>query len=321
MKKNTGDNFAELNKHFKFSESEFWKNMVHKTYGLPTKEIKIGGEKVILYGRKELSNSPYITDGGIVSEEILTKENLNGITNPILLKYRSKLNISDEIQHHLVTDYFTYLLNLSGGKDEIWNKKVKSKTRNQVRKAQKTDYRVKIGKTELLDDFYKIISTAWRDLGTPTHSKNFYKNIVSEAEKAENYNAEFIILYVDDKPASVAILIFDEFSLHHPYAATLKNYNPLSLNNALYWEIITYAADKNIKFFDLGRSKKDQGTSTYKKSWGADEVQLYYYYLNKPNHKNEEEGKIVKLLIEIWKKLPFSVANLVGPKVIRNVLK
>ena len=310
-----------MNAHFKFSESEFWKEMVQKTYRLPTSEITVGGEKVTLYGKKELSNSPYITDGGFADEEILTQENLSGITQPILLKYRSTLNISPEIEHVLVSDYFTYLLEISGGKEEVWNKKVKSKTRNQVRKAQKTNYVVKIGKTELLDDFYRVISKAWRDLGTPTHSKKFYENILREAEKSEKYNAELILIYVDKKPASAAILIYDDFSIHHPYAATLKNYNAISLNNALYWEIISFATEKKIQFFDLGRSKKNQGTSGYKKSWGAEEIQLYYYYLNKSKHQNEEESGFVKLMIEIWKKLPLPIANFLGPKIICNVLK
>ena len=89
----------------------------------------------------------------------------------------------------------------------------------------------------------------------------------------------------------------------------------------MYWEIIGHAIEKGISFFDLGRSKNDQGTAVYKKSWGAEEVQLYYYYLNKSSHQNEEENKIVQFLIEIWKKLPLKIANFMGPKLIYKVLK
>lgn len=307
----------------KFSDSEFWKNVVLKTYPLISKEISFGGEKIILCGTKNmLANSPYITDGGKLDESIsLSKNDLNGIRAPILLKYRSPLKISSDIEHILVDDYFTFSLDLRDGKENVWKNSVKSKTRNQVRKAQKANYTVKFGTLHLLDDFYSVISTAWRDLGTPTHSKNFYKNIIEELGKSEEYSAEFIVMYVDGKPVSAACLIQDQFAIHHPYAATLKQYNHLSLNNALYWEIICHAIEKGISFFDLGRSKKDQGTAPYKKSWGAEEVQLYYYYLNKSLHQNEEENKIVQFLIQIWKKLPLKIANFMGPKFIYKVLK
>lgn len=307
----------------KFSDSYFWKDMALKTYPLESKKINLGKDIIILSGTKSmLVNSPYITDGGILDESIsLSKKDLNGITTPILLKYRSPINISDEIQYILIKDYYTYLLDLSAGKDAVWKNSVKSKTRNQVRKAQKSNYIVKFGTLDLLEDFYTVISTAWRDLGTPTHSKDFYKYIVEELGKSEDYSAKFIVMYIEGKPASAACLIQDPHSIYHPYAATLKQYNHLSLNNALYWEIICHAIEQGISYFDLGRSKKDQGTAVYKKSWGAEELQLYYYYLNKSIHQNEEENKIVYFLIQVWKKLPLKIANFLGPKLIYKVLK
>ncbi len=307
----------------KFSDSRFWKNMALKTYPLTSKEITYGEDNIILCGTSEmLVNSPYITDGGMMSETVsISKKDLNGISTPILLKYRSPLHISNDIKYTLVSDYFTFILDLKGGKEEVWKKSVKSKTRNQVRKAQKANYTVRFGTLDLLDDFYTVISTAWRDLGTPTHSKDFYQNIIQELEKSQDFSAEFIVMYIDGKPASAACLIKDPFAVYHPYAATLKQYNHLSLNNALYWEIICHAIESGISYFDLGRSKNNQGTATYKKSWGAEEVQLYYYYLNKSSHQNEEENRVVQFLIQVWKKLPLKVANFLGPKFIYKVLK
>lgn len=307
----------------KFSESLYWQKMVLKTYPLISKELNFGQDKIILSGTKQMFvNSPYITDGGLIDGSVsLSKNDLNGITAPILLKFRSPLNISDDITYTLVSDYFTFMLDLRAGKEEVWNKSVKAKTRTHVRKAQKANYTVKFGKLDLLDDFYTVISTAWRDLGTPTHGKNFYRNIIQHLGESNDFSAEFIVMYIEGKPAGAACLIQDAHSLYHPYAATLKPYNHLSLNSAMYWEIIQYAIDKGISFFDLGRSKKNQGTVTFKKNWGAEQVQLYYYYLNKSSHQNEEENKVVQFLIQVWKKLPLKIANFLGPKFIYKVLK
>jgi hypothetical protein len=307
---------------FSFAETEGWKKAVTKTYPLTTSELNLQNTKIQLYGNgKEFSNSPYITDGGFFTfNKPIVLDDILPIQKPILLKSRNAIDMDVSIPHVLCKDYFTYLLDLREGEKAVWKNKVKSKTRNQVRKAEKLTYEVKFGKLDLLDDFYSVISEAWRDLGTPTHSKSFYKNII-ENLNSNGYGSCFMILYVQSKPASVACLIFDEYSIHHPYAATLKEYNKYSLNNALYWQIIKFAISKEVHFFDMGRSKKGQGTELFKLSWGAEPIQLYYYYLNKKSHTNDEDGKFVQFAIRMWKKLPLTISNFLGPKLIYKVLK
>ena len=173
----------------------------------------------------------------------------------------------------------------------------------------------------MLDDFYAGISEAWRDLGTPTHSKEFYSNIIKNLNGSDKWNSGFLIIYLDGIPVASACYIYDQVSIHHPYSATLNAYKKYSLNNLIYWNLILFALDKNINTFDMGRSRQDQGTSTYKKGWGAEETQLYYYYFNKKSHTNDEDGKLVKFLINMWKKLPLPIANFLGPKLIYKVLK
>ena len=312
-----------MHRSFSFAETQEWKEMVSKTYSLNIKEVNIQEKEMIFYGNgKEFSNSPYITDGGNFQfEKALNLEDFAEFDQPILFKFRAELLIDEKLLHILMKDYFTFTLDLSGGKDEVWKNKVKSKTRNQVRKTEKLDLEIKFGKVEILDDFYAVISKAWRDLGTPTHSKDFYKNIMLSLDNPKSYDSSFIVIYFEGKPVSAACLIFDEYSIHHPYAATLKEFNKYSINNALYWEIIKFAFEKDIKIFDLGRSREGQSTIRFKLSWGAEQVQLFYYYFKKTSHKNDEDGKLIQFLINTWKKLPLSVANFLGPKFIYKVLK
>ena len=305
-----------------FSESTIWKDVVLKTYPLKHKEITIQGQVFQFIGNGKLwSNSPYITSGGCFrfKNEIAKKD--ISINEPILIKSSSEIKFYSDLKPILVKDYFTYSLDLSGGKEEIWSKKLTTKSRNQIRKSEKFSYTKKIGGLELLEDYYQLISTAWRDLGTPTHSKDFYKNIIKECDGNKGIQACFIVLYDGDLPVSGSCLIFDSDTIYHPYAATLKEYNKYSLNNALYWNIILFALEKKLNYFDMGRSRKTQGTSKYKLSWGAEEQQLYYYYLNKDTHTNDEDGRLIHFLIEMWKKLPLKIANFLGPKLIYKVLK
>ena len=312
-----------MHKPFSFAETQEWKKVVSETYSLKIKEVKIQGQEMIFYGNgKEFSNVPYITDGGEFNfEKPLSKADFKDFDQPILLKSRSKIEIDSSFPSILIEDYLTFILELNGNKEEIWKTKVNSKARNKIRKTEKLNLEIKFGKTEILDDFYTVISKAWRDLGTPTHSKEFYKNIVLSLNNPQSYDSSFVVIYFEGKPVSCACLIFDDYSIHHPYAATLKEVNKYSINNALYWQIIQFAIKKNIKIFDLGRSRKGQSTIPFKLSWGAKQQQLYYYYLNKSKHRNDEDGKLIQFLINMWKKLPLPVANFLGPKLIFKVLK
>lgn len=305
-----------------FAETEDWRKAVEKTYDLKAENFEINKLKINLYDNGTyFSNAPYITDGGEIDfGKAVETRDFSRLKKTVLIKSRKKIEIKAGTLHVLDENYQTFMLDLRQGKDFVWKSLVKSKTRNQVRKTEKVNYIVKTGKTELLDDFYKVISKAWRDLGTPTHSRKFYENIISEL-CSFGYQARFMILYIDGKPASAACMIFNDETIYHPYAATLKEYNRFSLNNALYWNIILFAIGKKISFFDMGRSHKNQGTTTYKLSWGAVAVPLYYYYFNTDSHENDEDKPVIKFLINAWKLLPLAVANFLGPKFIYKVLK
>lgn len=305
-----------------FAETPQWKSVIKKTYGLKKLSPKINGKKFVLFeGKGLLSNSPFITDGGTFDGFENRIDQLDEQKKIILLKLRKPLYINPEIMHFEDRENFTFFMDLRKGGENVWKETVKSKTRNQVRKAEKSGFQTKIGGEELLDDFYSVISEAWRDLGTPTHSKNFYRNILRELNGEPSFNSKLIVLYLNGKPASGACLIFNDEVIHHPYAATLKQHNKLSLNNGLYWKIIEFAANSGISFFDLGRSRTSQGTFDFKKSWGAQEIQLYYYYLNTDKVENMEDSTVAKTLIAVWKKLPLFLTNFVGPFVIKKILK
>lgn len=312
-----------MNEKINFSDRTFWGKVAQDTYPLQCKELIIMGRTITLVGNGKLwSNSPYITSGGnFLFEKPVQLEDVQGIKTPILIKSSNPIDFDSELKPILVEDYLTFILDLSGGKEEVWTKKIQAKTRTHIRKAEKSGYEMKIGKLDLLEDYYSVISTAWRDLGTPTHSKKFYENILKHCDGKNGVTAQLMILYLDGFPASGACFIYDDTTIYHPYSATLKQYNKYALNSAMYWQLIQFAIDKNLKFFDMGRSRKGQSTVKFKLNWGAVQQQLYYYYLNKDQHKNDEDGKLIQFLINMWKKLPLKIANFLGPHLIYKVLK
>ena len=326
-----------MNRDTKFQTANYedypeWDNIVINSYNLILRIIqdedcciKLFINKPI-WGRAKISTGAYGTGGGILCskkyiEETTIKQlrNLLCETNAKYVLLKSRKPIFRKNQNEMIIDdsYCTFILDIRLGIDDVWEKKIKSKTRNQIRKGLKHKLKIKIGHSDLLEEFYYIISRCWRDLGTPTHKKKFYYQII----KNFGDRSKMIVIYYKDKPVSCALMIICKNTIHHPFAATIKDYNKLSINNVLYWNIIQYAIKNGIQYFDMGRSRYNQGTYKYKLSWGAETQPLYYNYLVKdkgeiPNYTRDT----INMATKAWKKIPVPIANFVGPTLIKGVL-
>jgi len=91
----------------------------------------------------------------------------------------------------------------------------------------------------------------------------------------------------------------------------------------LYWALLKFVTAKGCKEFDFGRSTFNEGTFRFKQQWGAKPTLLEW---RKDNVQSASQTGIVnstssiKSLVEnIWKKLPLTVANTIGPKLRRYI--
>jgi FemAB-related protein (PEP-CTERM system-associated) len=310
------------------ADYEEWDKVVCDTY--PLNRFFIDNNiRIKLYSPDKrpvfLANAPYLEEGGIVFNneqvEILEKEILNLLNehnlNYILLKSRSSALIDRLPAENIDISYYTFLLDVSLGIDDVWQNKLKSKTRNQIRKAEKHNFNVKFGGKDLLNDFYGVISKCWRDLGTPVHNFKLFELILDAFEN----KVCLVVLYDQSTPVSTALLFNINGVLSHPFAGTINEYKPSSVNNLLYWNIIKFACDNGIKTFDMGRSRLDQGTYKFKKSWGGIPENIYYYYFLKDNVSMPSlDTTFYKVATSLWKKMPIAIANRIGPKLIYKII-
>ncbi|MGB1799905.1 MAG: GNAT family N-acetyltransferase [Gammaproteobacteria bacterium] len=294
-------------------------------YVLQNEDFRI---KLFSAGRnaKFFANAPYLEEGGVFYNNDL---DLNGLNerlslllvqynlNYILLKTRSDIFSSFVSEKSIDSQYYTFLLDTSVGIDKIWSDKLKGKNRNQIRKAEKNKFYVQFGCDELLGDFYKVISECWRDLGTPVHSYELFRMLL---EKFKD-KAIIIVLYDGVKPISAAFLFVIDGVLSHPFAGTINSYKPSSANNLMYWNIIKYACENNIRQFDMGRSRLGQGTYNFKKSWGGEAKRIYYYYINQSESSVPSyDTTFYKTATTMWKFVPVKIANYLGPKLIYKII-
>lgn len=209
-------------------------------------------------------------------------------------------------------DKVSMVLKLPDSSEDLWNG-FKSKLRSQVRKAEKNGLTFVWGSLEDVDDFYNVFSRNMRDLGSPVHSRRWFESVLH----SYGSNAGLGLVYKGEVPVGGAIILKTGSRLAVPWASTLRNFNRLSPNMLLYWNMLKFAVNNNCLIFDFGRSTPGEGTYRFKAQWGARPEKLNWYSLG----QNLEQGKASclfgpssrQLTERIWRSLPLPAANFLGP--------
>jgi FemAB-related protein (PEP-CTERM system-associated) len=208
-------------------------------------------------------------------------------------------------------------LELDKDYDNLWNK-YKSKHRTNIRKVYKSGVTVKKGGEELLTDFYYILSKSWKDLGTPVYSQEYFRKIFYYFNK----NINIFVAYIDDVPVAAALNGYYKGTVEGMWLGLDNRFRKYQPSYVLYWEMIKDACIRGYSIYHLGRSSVDSGGESFKKKWNAESKQLYWqYYLNKidemPN-LNPQNPKY-KLVINVWRKLPLKITQVVGPLISKYI--
>ena len=200
----------------------------------------------------------------------------------------------------------------------------KAKLRSQIKKGYTPQVSYKTGSHELLNDFYTVFSRNMRDLGTPVYTKALFANLLSDLTG----KAHIVMVYHNNKPASAAFLIQNREMMEIPWASTIRDYNRYNLNMVLYWEVLKLSCAQSCSAFDFGRSTIDATTYKFKKQWGAQPIQHYWYSWEPKRSEAPSSNETTavsaqnpkfQLLISVWQKLPLWLANLIGPFVVKYI--
>jgi serine/alanine adding enzyme len=274
-----------------------------------------------LFG-KALSSLPYVNYGGVLAlsgdaaSQLLdaaAKEAAGERLSYVLLRHRARQFPSIPARDHKVT----MLLRLPETSDALWQQ-IDRKVRNQIRKAEKSELTVESGSLELLDEFYTIFARNMRDLGTPAYGRALF------AEMLTAFPEDARIHVVRLKGVAIAASLAYRYGnvVEVPSASSLREHRSLCPNHLLYWNMLKDAVTAGVSVFDFGRSTPNDGTYQFKQQWGAEPVQLWWEYRligDAALPTNDRKDAKFQWSIELWKKLPLAVANVVGPRIARAV--
>ena len=316
-----------------------WKTAVenaykHKGYYLMAEEgLKLQGVLPLIYMKPPLRSGqlvslPYCDLGGVLSSCDDASNKLIKETIFLARKLKAKRielrsqrptpsyqvkDLSVSTQSHKVS----MLLELPSSSKLLWDS-FKSKLRSQIRKSEKNGLQFMWGGLEKLDDFYLIFCRNMRELGSPVHSKEWFKCIM------QNYgdSVRLGLVYYENKPIGGGIILNTRDKVYIPWASTLREYNRFSPNMLLYWNFLKHSADNGYTWFDFGRSTPDEGTYKFKLQWGAKPEPLYWNNISVNGKEQISDTKTYskrEIAEQIWQKLPLSLANYIGPSIRKHI--
>jgi len=195
-------------------------------------------------------------------------------------------------------------------------KRFDAKLRSQIRRPQKEGVTVVFG-PEQVEPFYAVFSRHMRDLGTPTQSLAFFREIANEFPG----DCWFASAYLAGQPVAggCGFRFGDEFEL--TWASSLREYNRESPNMLLYWAFMERAIGDGVSQFNFGRCTPGTGTHRFKMQWGGREQPLWWYRLAASDEvitPSPKEGAF-RWGPRIWRRLPTSIATAFGPSIVRYI--
>ena len=193
------------------------------------------------------------------------------------------------------------------------------KIRNQVRKAEKSSLTASAGGIELVPAFYQVFSRNMRDLGTPA----FGRTLFEEVFRAFPQNSRVVCIFRGEQPVAASIVHWRGRWMEVPWASALREFNSTAANMFLYWQMLQVAIQQGCSRFEFGRCAPGQGTFQFKKQWGAEASPLVWEYWTaggKPARFDlHSDDSSYGRASALWRKLPLSVSNALGPRIVRGI--
>lgn len=291
----------------------------------------VSGEQVIgvfplvhirsrLFGRV-LVSMPFVNYGGVLGDAPEIEEALwhaairtareHGATS-VEARHSASHGFIQQGKQHKVG----MMLTLAPTIEAQW-KAFNAKLRNQIRKSELSGLSIRIGGATDVDAFYEVFSRNMRDLGTPVYHRHLFTTLFEVFPEA----CRVFTVWDHETVVAAAIAIAHRGTLEVPWAASRRDALPRCPNHRLYWELIQHAIKAGFTRFDFGRSTPGSGPYKFKAQWGAAEVPQFWEYWTASGTLPDvsPQNPRYALAVRLWKRLPLSMANKIGPSIVRNI--
>lgn len=193
------------------------------------------------------------------------------------------------------------------------------KARAEVRKGLNNGLDVRVGCSEKdRAAHYAVYSESVRNLGTPVFPKKLFDAMLDAFPES----ADILTVFDEGKPISSVLSFYHESAVMPYWGGGTFAARGARANELMYYELMCHARRKGMTRFDFGRSKTGSGPYHFKKNWGFEPEPLAYGEWTAPGSWKRDvdpTSEAYSRKIELWKKLPLAVANVIGPRIARGL--
>ena len=278
----------------------------------------------------ELTSMPYIDYGGVCHRDSLPRDAWDDC-DKTLFSYALQLgkgirakrlqvrNLRPvDLRFEVSTEKATQHLALASSSDQQM-RRLPAERRNRLRRCEKLGLSKEIlpvSDRRAFREFCDIYSTNMRDLGTPTHSVEFFRQVTAHFHD----RASLIVIRLQGRAIASAIAFEFRGTLSLPWSGATLAARRAYGTNALYWAAVCLAIERGCHTFDFGRSSVSSGIFEFKRQWGPERHQAYWstYYM-RPGAKSPRERKELQLATRLWQHVPLAVTRAVGPSLRKGI--
>lgn len=193
------------------------------------------------------------------------------------------------------------------------------KARAEVRKGLGFGHTVTVGSSASdLAAHYACYSQSVRNLGTPVFPRKLFAAMCD----AFPDSSDVLTVWQGERPLASVLSFYHDGEVLPFWGGGSHAARPARANELMYYELMLHARRQGMTRFDFGRSKTGSGPFAFKKNWGFDPVPLTYGAWTAPGappRNIDPTDASYSRKIDLWKKLPLPVANLLGPWIARGL--
>ena len=209
-----------------------------------------------------------------------------------------------------MTTYLGFSRDLAAD-DEAQLLAIPRKQRAEVRKALGNSLTVDIGGRAA---HYAVYAASVRNLGTPVFPRALFDAVLDAMD------ADVLTVRKDGIPLASVLSLYWRGTVMPYWGGGTAAARPARANDMMYYALMRHARERGCTRFDFGRSKTGTGAAAFKRNWGFEGAPLAYAKRShgKARSINPQDEQYSRK-VELWKKLPLSLANRIGPMIARGL--
>jgi FemAB-related protein (PEP-CTERM system-associated) len=269
-----------------------------------------------LLGGKGLVSAPYAVYGGICASSEAARQalleasrELAGRVGATYVELRHRPGQAMDLPTKAL--YVTFARPISASEERNLEA-IPRKQRRMTRQGDKHGLRHELG-LQHLDAFYEVYARSVHDLGSPVFPRRLFAAIAEEFGK----DCELLTVWQGDWLCAGVLSLYHEDQILPYYGGARREAFPFAVNDFMYWRLMCHAARSGFRVFDFGRSREGTGPYHFKRHWGFEPQPLPYQYVLLDGAAMPDlspSNPRMRVAVEAWKRLPFGVTKLVGPR-------